>query len=152
MDTMRPAAEVLEEFGVPFEIDVVSAHRTPLKMVEYAKTARDRGLCVIIAGAGGAAHLPGMVASLTTVPIIGVPVPTRALNGVDSLYSIVQMPAGIPVATVAIGNSRNAGILAVQILSLVDPSYVDMLESFRQRQSEMVEEMSNHVRLQFPSA
>lgn len=152
MDTMRPAAEVLEEFGVPFEIDVVSAHRTPLKMVEYAKTARDRGLCVIIAGAGGAAHLPGMVASLTTVPIIGVPVPTRALSGVDSLYSIVQMPAGIPVATVAIGNARNAGILAVQILSLVDPSYVDMLESFRQRQSEMVEEMSNHVRLQFPSA
>jgi phosphoribosylaminoimidazole carboxylase PurE protein len=121
-------------------------------MVEYAKTARDRGLCVIIAGAGGAAHLPGMVASLTTVPIIGVPVPTRALSGVDSLYSIVQMPAGIPVATVAIGNSRNAGILAVQILSLVDPSYVDMLENFRQRQSEMVEEMSNHVRLQFPSA
>lgn len=152
MDTMRPAAEVLEEFGVPFEIDVVSAHRTPMKMVEYAKTARDRGLCVIIAGAGGAAHLPGMVASLTTVPIIGVPVPTRALSGVDSLYSIVQMPAGIPVATVAIGNARNAGILAVQILSLVDPSYVDMLESFRQRQSEMVEEMSNHVRLQFPSA
>ncbi len=152
MDTMRPAAEVLGEFGVPFEIDVVSAHRTPLKMVEYAKTARDRGLCVIIAGAGGAAHLPGMVASLTTVPIIGVPVPTRALSGVDSLYSIVQMPAGIPVATVAIGNSRNAGILAVQILSLVDPSYVDMLENFRQRQSEMVEEMSNHVRLQFPSA
>lgn len=152
MDTMRPAAEVLEEFGVPFEIDVVSAHRTPMKMVEYAKTARDRGLCVIIAGAGGAAHLPGMVASLTTVPIIGVPVPTRALSGVDSLYSIVQMPAGIPVATVAIGNARNAGILAVQILSLVDPSYVDLLESFRQRQSEMVEEMSNHVRLQFPSA
>lgn len=151
MDTMRPAAEVLEEFGVPFEIDVVSAHRTPMKMVEYAKTARDRGLCVIIAGAGGAAHLPGMVASLTTVPIIGVPVPTRALSGVDSLYSIVQMPAGIPVATVAIGNARNAGILAVQILSLVDPSYVDMLENFRQRQSEMVEEMSNHVRLQFPS-
>ena len=108
-ETMSAAVKVLESFGVECEAEVVSAHRTPERMVEYAKTARERGISVIIAGAGGAAHLPGMVASLTTLPVIGVPVQTKTLSGVDSLYSIVQMPAGIPVATVAIGNSHNAG-------------------------------------------
>jgi 5-(carboxyamino)imidazole ribonucleotide mutase len=130
LDTMRPAAEALEEFGISFEIKVVSAHRTPEAMFEYAKGARARGLKVIIAGAGGAAHLPGMVASLTTLPVIGVPVQTKALGGLDSLYSIVQMPAGIPVATVSIGNGRNAGILAARILSTADDALASRLESY----------------------
>lgn len=120
LDTMRAAADALAEFGVPFEMRVVSAHRTPHAMVEYAESARPRGLLAIIAGAGGAAHLPGMVASLTTLPVIGVPIQTKALGGLDSLHSIVQMPAGIPVATVAIGNGRNAGLLAVRILAVTD--------------------------------
>jgi 5-(carboxyamino)imidazole ribonucleotide mutase len=120
LETMRPAAEVLAEFGVPHEVRVVSAHRSPLRMVDYATTARDRGLQVIIAGAGGAAHLPGMVASLTVLPVIGVPVPTRHLGGVDSLHSIVQMPSGVPVATMAIGGAANAGLLAVRMLALAD--------------------------------
>jgi 5-(carboxyamino)imidazole ribonucleotide mutase len=115
--TMQQAAAVLEEFGVPHEIRVVSAHRTPRDMMHYAETAEQRGLRVIIAGAGGAAHLPGMVASMTILPVIGVPVQSRALNGLDSLLSIVQMPGGVPVATVAIGNARNAGLLAVRILA-----------------------------------
>jgi len=121
LDTMKPAAEILDLFGVAHEILVVSAHRTPDRMFEYAKGAREKGLKVIIAGAGGAAHLPGMVASLTTLPVIGVPVQTKALGGVDSLYSILQMPAGVPVATVAIGNARNAGLLATRILATSDP-------------------------------
>ncbi len=120
LEVMRPAADVLEEFGVPHEVRVVSAHRSPRRMVDYATAARDAGLRVIIAGAGGAAHLPGMVASLTTLPVIGVPVPTRHLGGVDSLHSIVQMPGGVPVATMAIGGAQNAGLLAVRILSLGD--------------------------------
>ncbi|QVL54296.1 MAG: 5-(carboxyamino)imidazole ribonucleotide mutase [Cyanobium sp. M30B3] len=120
LPTMQPAVAMLERFGVPCEVRVLSAHRTPLEMVAFAREARQRGLQVIIAGAGGAAHLPGMVASLTTLPVIGVPVHTRALSGVDSLHSIVQMPAGIPVATVAIGNGANAGLLAVQILAAAD--------------------------------
>ncbi len=117
---MEQAAGVLTEFGVPHEVRVVSAHRSPLRMVEYATTARERGLKVVIAGAGGAAHLPGMVASLTTLPVVGVPVPTKHLGGVDSLHSIVQMPGGVPVATMAIGGARNAGLMAVRILAVSD--------------------------------
>ncbi len=130
-ETMRHAAETLERLGVPFETRVVSAHRTPGRLVEYAEGARGRGLKVIIAGAGGAAHLPGMVASLTTLPVIGVPVQSRALSGVDSLHSIVQMPAGIPVATVAIGNGVNAGLLAVQILATADAGLAEQLLAYR---------------------
>src|SRR6478672_5838095 len=121
LTVMQGAVDVLAELGVPYEVRVVSAHRTPDVMYEYARTAADRGLQVIIAGAGGAAHLPGMTASMTTLPVIGVPVPLATLDGLDSLLSIVQMPAGIPVATVAIGNARNAGILAVRILATSDP-------------------------------
>ncbi len=120
LEVMSPAAEILAEFGVPHEVRVVSAHRSPLRMVEYARTAVDRGLQVVIAGAGGAAHLPGMVASLTVLPVIGVPVPTRHLGGVDSLHSIVQMPSGVPVATMAIGGAANAGLLAVRMLAMAD--------------------------------
>ena len=130
---MRGAAEVLKEFGVPYEAKVVSAHRTPEEMFEYARSARERGLEVIIAGAGGAAHLPGMVASLTTLPVIGVPVPSKYLSGVDSLYSIVQMPAGVPVATVAIGNSTNAGLLALRILSIKYGEIARKLEEYREK-------------------
>lgn len=119
--TMRAAAEALGEFDVAFEADVVSAHRMPDEMLDYGRTAADRGLSVIIAGAGGAAHLPGMLASMTPLPVIGVPVPLATLDGLDSLLSIVQMPAGVPVATVAIGGARNAGLLAVRILAAADP-------------------------------
>jgi 5-(carboxyamino)imidazole ribonucleotide mutase len=120
--TMAAAAAALDEFDVPYEVRVVSAHRTPRDMVDYAAGAADRGLRVIVAGAGGAAHLPGMVASLTPLPVIGVPVPLAHLDGLDSLLSIVQMPAGIPVATVAVGGARNAGLLAVRILAAADPA------------------------------
>ena len=136
LDTMREAARVLEEFGVAHELRIVSAHRTPDAMADYARTARGRGLKVIIAGAGGAAHLPGMTAAHTTLPVIGVPVQSKALSGVDSLLSIVQMPGGVPVATVAIGNARNAGILAIQILATAQPALHAKLEAFRQRQAE----------------
>ncbi len=135
---MKGASEVLKEFGVPHECRVVSAHRTPEMMFDYAKTAQERGIEVIIAGAGGAAHLPGMVASLTTLPVIGVPVPSRHLSGIDSLYSIVQMPAGVPVATVAIGNSINAGLLAVRILAIKRPELSQKLEEYRERLREKV--------------
>lgn len=131
LPTMQAAIEILEAFNIPHEVAIVSAHRTPDRMVDYAKTARDRGLQIIIAGAGGAAHLPGMVAALTVLPVIGVPVQTRTLNGLDSLYSIVQMPRGIPVATVAIGNAQNAGLLAVQILGSRDHDLGDRLETYR---------------------
>ncbi len=131
--TMRAAAETCREFGVAFEARVVSAHRTPDDMAEYARSAISRGLRVIIAGAGGAAHLPGMIASHTVLPVIGVPVETKALKGMDSLLSIVQMPAGIPVATVAIGNARNAGLLALQILATADSSLRQKLTGFRER-------------------
>ena len=131
LPTMQPAVQMLERFGVAMEVRVLSAHRTPLEMVDFAQQASARGLKVVIAGAGGAAHLPGMVASLTTLPVIGVPVQTRALSGVDSLHSIVQMPAGIPVATVAIGNGANAGLLAVQILALGNPGLATALEAYR---------------------
>ena len=127
---MQAAAEALAEFDVPFEVRVVSAHRTPEGMVDYARTAAGRGLKVIIAGAGGAAHLPGMVASLTVLPVIGVPVPLKYLDGMDSLLSIVQMPAGIPVATVSIGGARNAGLLAVRILAAHDPALQTRVEQF----------------------
>ena len=131
LPTMQPAVQVLEQFGVAVEVRVLSAHRTPLEMVEFAQTARERGFKVIIAGAGGAAHLPGMLASLTTLPVIGVPVQSRALSGVDSLHSIVQMPAGIPVATVAIGNGLNAGLLAAQILATADPLLAQAISDYR---------------------
>lgn len=120
LPVMSEAAKVLDEFGVEYELTVVSAHRTPERMYEYAKSAKERGLKLIIAGAGGAAHLPGMTAAITSLPVIGVPIKTRALSGVDSLYSIVQMPGGIPVATVAINGGKNAGLLAVQILAAFD--------------------------------
>ena len=125
LPTMREAIVVCAEFGIECEVEIVSAHRTPDRMVDYAKTAHLRGLKVIIAGAGGAAHLPGMVASLTPLPVVGVPVQTKALSGVDSLYSIVQMPGGIPVATVAIGNAKNAGLLAIRMLANHDAALLD---------------------------
>ncbi len=134
--TMRAAAEACREFGIAYEARVVSAHRTPDDMAEYARTAIARGLRVIIAGAGGAAHLPGMVASHTVLPVIGVPVESKALKGMDSLLSIVQMPAGIPVATVAIGNARNAGLLALQILGAGDAGLTGKLLSYRAKMAE----------------
>ncbi|MEV0713600.1 5-(carboxyamino)imidazole ribonucleotide mutase [Asanoa sp. NPDC050611] len=129
--TMRAAAEALDEFGVAHEVGVVSAHRTPDKMIAYARTAAERGLKVIIAGAGGAAHLPGMVASATPLPVIGVPVPLKYLDGMDSLLSIVQMPAGVPVATVSIGGARNAGLLAARILGAADPALRQRMVDFQ---------------------
>lgn len=132
LPTMQDAIAVCEEFDLTVEVAIVSAHRTPERMVEYAKSAHQRGLKVIIAGAGGSAHLPGMVAALTPLPVIGVPVASRHLQGLDSLYSIVQMPAGIPVATVAIGNAKNAGLLAVQILATHQPELLTKVQQYRQ--------------------
>jgi len=131
--TMKAAGEALEEFGVPYEADVVSAHRMPQEMLAYGKEAAGRGLRAIIAGAGGAAHLPGMLAAVTPLPVIGVPVPLKYLDGMDSLLSIVQMPAGVPVATVAIGNARNAGLLAVRILAASDEGLRAEMERFQER-------------------
>jgi 5-(carboxyamino)imidazole ribonucleotide mutase len=128
---MSAAAEALTEFGVGFEAHVVSAHRMPLDMAEYAQAAAGRGLKVIIAGAGGAAHLPGMVASLTTLPVIGVPVPLKYLDGMDSLLSIVQMPAGVPVATVSIGGARNAGLLAIRILATANTALAEQMATYQ---------------------
>ncbi len=142
---MKDAAKVLENFGVPYEVKVVSAHRTPGKMYQYARTARKRGIEVIIAGAGGAAHLPGMTASLTTLPVIGVPIPTKHLGGVDSLYSIVQMPKGIPVATVAIGNGTNAGLLAVRILSIKYKKYAKKLKEYEESLKKKVKKMNEEL-------
>jgi 5-(carboxyamino)imidazole ribonucleotide mutase len=133
---MGAAAEALKEFEVPYEADVVSAHRMPKDMIAYGESAADRGLKVIIAGAGGAAHLPGMLASVTPLPVIGVPVPLKYLDGMDSLLSIVQMPAGIPVATVAVGGARNAGLLAVRILAASDPALRAKMTDFQGRLSE----------------
>ena len=133
---MKDAAEVLTQAGIQVVSEVVSAHRTPEKMVDFAKTAADRGFSVIIAGAGGAAHLPGMVASLTPLPVIGVPVPLATLDGMDSLLSIVQMPPGIPVATVGIGQARNAGILAMRILALTDSSVATFLKGLMESQTQ----------------
>ena len=139
-ETMQHAAAMLTQFGVPHECQVVSAHRTPERMVEYARTAETRGLQIIIAGAGGAAHLPGMVASLTNLPVLGVPVQSRALSGLDSLLSIVQMPGGVPVGTLAIGDAgaKNAGLLAVRILSNHDTSLRAKLAAFHQQQTDDV--------------
>ena len=138
LPTMQGAADALAEFGVPHEIRIISAHRTPVEMLDYARTAADRGLRVIIAGAGGAAHLPGMVASATPLPVIGVPVGITKLRGLDALLSIVQMPAGIPVATVAIDNARNAGVLAVRILGIADPDLRERMSEFQERLAESV--------------
>ncbi|BAQ66386.1 5-(carboxyamino)imidazole ribonucleotide mutase [Geminocystis sp. NIES-3709] len=138
LPTMKSAIAICEAFEIIYEVEIVSAHRTPLKMVEYAQNAHKRGLKVIIAGAGGAAHLPGMVASLTPLPVIGVPVQTKHLQGVDSLYSIVQMPRGIPVATVAIGNAENAGLLAVRILASQQPELLKKVERYSKNLEIMV--------------
>ncbi len=145
LPTMQAAIAVCEDFEIPHEVAIVSAHRTPERMVTYAQTAHDRGLKVIIAGAGGAAHLPGMVAALSPLPVIGVPVKSSTLNGIDSLYSIVQMPGGIPVATVAIGNAKNAGLLAIQILACHDPALLAQVQQYRQQLNSEV--MEKQIRL-----
>ncbi|MCS6957743.1 MAG: 5-(carboxyamino)imidazole ribonucleotide mutase [Aquificaceae bacterium] len=143
---LKPAYEILREFEVSCEVKVVSAHRTPELMYEYARSARDRGVEVIIAGAGGAAHLPGMTASMTTLPVIGVPIPSKHLGGLDSLYSIVQMPAGVPVATVGIGNGINAGLLAVRILSVKYPELETKLRNYQEVLRQKVEEMNEGLK------
>ncbi len=145
LEVMKDAAKVLEDFAIDFEITVVSAHRTPERMYEYAKTARERGLKVIIAGAGGAAHLPGMVAAITTLPVIGVPVQLKTLSGLDSLLSIVQMPGGVPVATVAINNAKNAGLLAVQILGIDNAEIANKLQEYKDKMKTEVEEKAQKV-------
>jgi len=145
LPVMSQAAEVLDEFGIAYEITVVSAHRTPHRLYEYARSAIDRDLSVIIAGAGGSAHLPGMVASLTTLPVIGVPIQTKALGGLDSLYSIVQMPPGIPVATVAINGAKNAGILAASILSVSDGAIAERLTRYKAGLDASVHEKIDHL-------
>lgn len=144
LPTMEKAVEMLKRFGVDYEVKIVSAHRTPELMFEYAKTAKERGLKVIIAGAGGAAHLPGMVSSLTPLPVLGVPVKSRALSGQDSLLSIVQMPGGIPVGTLAIGESgaKNAGIMASEIIALMDKEVAKKVDEFRREQRDQVLETS----------
>ncbi|MFU8870570.1 5-(carboxyamino)imidazole ribonucleotide mutase [Micromonospora sp. SL4-19] len=144
--TMKAATEALDEFAVAYEVGVVSAHRTPVKMIEYGRAAADRGLKVIIAGAGGAAHLPGMVASVTPLPVIGVPVPLKHLDGMDSLLSIVQMPAGVPVATVSIGNARNAGLLAVRILAASDPALRQRMVAYQASLEKLVAEKDAALR------
>jgi 5-(carboxyamino)imidazole ribonucleotide mutase len=144
--TMRAAADALDEFGVGYEVGVVSAHRTPQKMLAYAEQAAGRGLKAIIAGAGGAAHLPGMVASATTLPVIGVPVPLQFLDGMDSLLSIVQMPAGVPVATVSIGGARNAGLLAVRILGAFDADLAKRMAEFQRGLADMVADKETTLR------
>jgi 5-(carboxyamino)imidazole ribonucleotide mutase len=138
--TMKAAAEILDELGIPYETKIVSAHRTPDRLWDYGKTAVERGLKVIIAGAGGAAHLPGMMASKTRVPVIGVPVQTKALAGVDSLYSILQMPKGYPVATMAIGGAANAGLMAAAILATADPGIAQRLDAWREALSASIPE------------
>jgi 5-(carboxyamino)imidazole ribonucleotide mutase len=145
LPTMRSAIAICQDFNISHEVAIVSAHRTPERMVDYAQTAHQRGVKVIIAGAGGAAHLPGMVAALTPLPVIGVPVATRHLQGVDSLYSIVQMPGGIPVATVAIGNAKNAGLLAVQILATHDPELLQQVQAYRNSLTEAVLEKQQRL-------
>ncbi|NKY37005.1 5-(carboxyamino)imidazole ribonucleotide mutase [Nocardia speluncae] len=144
--TMEAAAEALAEFGIRFEVGVVSAHRTPQRMLDYARDAAGRGLKVLIAGAGGAAHLPGMVASATPLPVIGVPVPLKYLDGMDSLLSIVQMPAGVPVATVSIGGARNAGLLAARVLGAADPALRERMEQFQAGLEAMVLEKDEALR------
>lgn len=145
LDTMSAAEEVLKEFGVPYELQIVSAHRTPTLMVEYAQSARSRGLEVIIAGAGGAAHLPGMTAAMTSLPVIGVPVKSAAMSGIDSLYSIVQMPAGVPVATMAIGGAKNAGLMAIRILGTTRPEFGAKMDEFLAKQDATVREQNKEI-------
>ncbi|MBW1595725.1 5-(carboxyamino)imidazole ribonucleotide mutase [Streptomyces sp. JJ38] len=143
---MEAAAQALAEFEVPHEVDVVSAHRMPREMIEYGENAADRGLKAIIAGAGGAAHLPGMLASVTPLPVIGVPVPLKYLDGMDSLLSIVQMPAGVPVATVSVGGARNAGLLAVRMLAAHDPSLRERVTAFQEELNEQATEKGRRLR------
>lgn len=145
LEVMQEAAKVLSAFQVDYEMTVVSAHRTPERMMDYGKTARARGIKVIIAGAGGAAHLPGMIASVTTLPVIGVPVKLKALDGMDSLLSIVQMPGGVPVATVAINNAKNAGLLAVQILATHDSNLADAMQVYKDNMKAEVLEKAQNV-------
>lgn len=145
-NVMREASELLDEFGVAHEVEVVSAHRTPEKMIAYGKQAAERGLKVIIAGAGGAAHLPGMLASVTTLPVVGVPVPLGRLDGLDSLLSIVQMPAGVPVATVSIGGAKNAGLLAVKILATSDAALSAALADYATALATLVEEKNERLK------
>lgn len=145
LPTMQDAVEILRNFGVPYEVDVVSAHRTPEKLMTYSRSAADRGLQVIIAGAGGAAHLPGMVAAMTPLPVIGVPIKTSTLNGQDSLLSIVQMPRGVPVATVAIGNATNAGLLAVRCLCASRPELRDKMEAYQLDMKNAVDGVSRRL-------
>ncbi|MCS4535861.1 5-(carboxyamino)imidazole ribonucleotide mutase [Corynebacterium sp. HS2168-gen11] len=144
--TVQPAAEVLAEFGIPFEVGVVSAHRTPEKMLSYAKQAHTRGIQCIIACAGGAAHLPGMVASMTPLPVIGVPRALNQLDGMDSLLSIVQMPAGVPVATVSIGGAKNAGLLAARILGASEPALLEKMAAYQDSMREEVEAKDEALR------
>jgi 5-(carboxyamino)imidazole ribonucleotide mutase len=145
-NVMREASALLDEFGVAHEVEVVSAHRTPEKMIDYGKRAAERGLKVIIAGAGGAAHLPGMLASVTTLPVVGVPVPLSRLDGLDSLLSIVQMPAGVPVATVSIGGAKNAGLIAVKILATSDAALSRALADYAASLAAMVEEKNERLK------
>ncbi|MEA2516059.1 MAG: 5-(carboxyamino)imidazole ribonucleotide mutase [Thermomicrobiales bacterium] len=149
LPTMRAAVDALTEFGVPCEVRILSAHRTPDEMLAYARAASGRGLKVVIAGAGGAAHLPGMIAAATPLPVIGVPVAATQLAGFDALLSIVQMPAGVPVATVAIGNARNAGLLAVRILAAADPILLSAMERFQGNMAETVRAKDARVRQEF---
>ena len=151
LPVMREAADALDEFGITHEVRVISAHRTPQAMLVYAERAAERGLSVIIAGAGGAAALPGMVASATVLPVIGVPVPLKHLDGMDSLLSIVQMPAGIPVATVGVGNARNAGLLAARILGATDDSIRPRIDQFQEELRQLVTEKDTRVQAQFKS-
>ena len=144
--TVEPAAQVLADFGIPFEVGVVSAHRTPEKMLAYAKEAHTRGLKAIIACAGGAAHLPGMVAAATPLPVIGIPRALKDLDGLDSLLSIVQMPSGVPVATVSIGGAKNAGLLAARILGAGDPAIQDKMVDYQKRMAEEVEQKDKNLR------
>jgi 5-(carboxyamino)imidazole ribonucleotide mutase len=149
LPTMKQAAEICNEFGVAYEMKVVSAHRTPLDMTEYGQTAHIRGLKVIIAGAGGSAHLPGMIAANTPLPVIGVPIQSKALNGLDSLLSIVQMPPGVPVATVAIGSGKNAGLLAIEILSLSDENLSKKMIEYKEKMAEESRAKNNNPEFTF---
>ena len=146
LKVMQEAVEAVKEFGLDYEIDIVSAHRTPLKMIEYAQTARQRGVKVIIAGAGGAAHLPGMVAAVTTLPVIGVPVKSsNSIDGWDSVLSILQMPSGVPVATVALNGATNAGLLAVQMIGIENPAIAIKLQTYKENLAQKVAEMSGEL-------
>ena len=152
LPVMRGAAEFLDDLEIPYELTIVSAHRTPDRMIEYARSARNRGIKVIIAGAGGAAHLPGMIASLTTLPVIGVPIKSsNSIDGWDSVLSILQMPAGIPVATVALNGGRNAGILAASMLGMTNPDIAQKLDQFKVELRQKVEYKIGQIRKEFPS-